>query len=90
MANLQIKGMDDRLYGEIKALAAQENRSVSQQVVVLIREYLNDRNRRKVRETVADRLLELAGSRADDRPADEIIGDLRSRRRNSRRLSEGL
>ena len=34
MANLQIKGMDDDLYAQLKALAASENRSVSQQVLL--------------------------------------------------------
>ena len=40
MANLQIKGIDDQLYAEIKKLAAEENRSVSQQVLFLVKEYL--------------------------------------------------
>ncbi len=33
MANLQIKGIDDELYNEIKKLAASEKRSISQQVL---------------------------------------------------------
>ncbi len=32
MANLQIKGMNDNLYKQIKELAGLENRSVSQQI----------------------------------------------------------
>jgi len=40
MANLQIKGMHDDLYEDIKRLAARENRSVSQQVAFLLKEYL--------------------------------------------------
>ena len=37
MANLQIKGIDDELYNEIKKLAAAEKRSVSQQILFLAR-----------------------------------------------------
>jgi hypothetical protein len=37
MSTLQIKGIDDALYTQIKALAASENRSVSQQILYLVR-----------------------------------------------------
>ena len=40
MANLQIKGIQDELYAEIKKLAAAENRSVSQQILFLVKQYL--------------------------------------------------
>jgi len=40
MANLQIKNMDDDFYKKIKALADAENRSVSQQVIFLVKDYL--------------------------------------------------
>lgn len=35
MANLQVKGMDDALYNQLKMLAAAENRSVSQEIIHL-------------------------------------------------------
>jgi hypothetical protein len=40
MANLQIKGIDDELYNEIKKLAAAEKRSVSQQILFLVKNSL--------------------------------------------------
>jgi len=40
MADLQIKGMDDELYANLKDLAASENRSISQQVLFLLKLYL--------------------------------------------------
>jgi hypothetical protein len=40
MANLQIKGMDDDLYAQLKSLAANENRSISQQILFLLKLYL--------------------------------------------------
>lgn len=88
MSNLQIKGMDERLYQELKRLAAGENRSVSQQVLHWIRRHLAQKAGEG--ETAAEVLLDLAGSWEDDRTADQIAGDLRSRRRSSRKLAEGL
>jgi hypothetical protein len=90
MANLQIKGIDERLYDEIKRMAAQENRSISQQVLFLIREYLNRQRGRTAVTSAGQRLLELAGSWEDSRSAPQIVVDLKAARRNSRRLREGL
>jgi len=36
MANLQIKGIDDEIYTELKKMASEENRSVSQQALFLV------------------------------------------------------
>ncbi len=90
MSNLQIKGIDQGLYQELKQLAADENRSVSQQVMFLIRNSLAQGRRGKQGETAAQTLLSLAGSWEDDRPAEEIIQDVKSMRRSSTRLSQGL
>jgi hypothetical protein len=90
MANLQIKGIDDRLYAEIKRMAARENRSISQQVLFLVREYLSRRGRGPSEKPAATRLLELAGSWEDRRSAPQIVADLRAARKNSRRLNRGL
>lgn len=90
MANLQIKGVDDVFYARIKALADSQNRSISQQVLFLIKDYLaKDKAIRKVKPP-AQALLELIGSWADTRDADEILGDLKTDRTNSRRLSKGF
>ena len=40
MANLQIKGMNDDFYAQIKELAVSESRSVSQQILLMTKEYL--------------------------------------------------
>ena len=44
MANLQIKGIDEQLYADLKRIAASENRSVSQQVLFLVKAYLARKN----------------------------------------------
>lgn len=90
MPNLQIKGIEEGLYQELKQLAADENRSVSQQVLFLIRNALARKRRVKQNDTAARTLLELAGSWEDQRSAEEIVGDLKSMRQSSSKLSEGL
>jgi hypothetical protein len=89
MANLQIKGIDDSLYSQIKKLASDENRSVSQEILHVAKEYLA---KKKVvsSKTAAEVLIELAGSWSDERSAKEIIRDIRKSRRNSLRLKKGL
>ncbi|MCH7732221.1 MAG: hypothetical protein IIB44_06860 [Candidatus Marinimicrobia bacterium] len=90
MANLQIKGIDDKFYSQIKEMATSENRSVSQQVLFLIKEYLTKENQIKNLKTPAQTLLELSGSWIDSKKADEIIKDLKKSRSNSRKLSRGF
>ncbi len=82
MATLQVKGIDDRLYRALGARAAMESRSVSQQVVVLIQEFLARPPRDPVEATHA--ALELAGSWDDERSTKQIIGEIRKARRSRR------
>jgi len=90
MANLQIKGMDDELYTSLKALAASENRSISQQVLFLLKQYLGRKHRFQKIKTPAQVLLELSGSWEDVRSSENIIEDLKSNRKNSQKLSRGF
>ncbi len=90
MANLQIKGMDDDLYLEIKNMAKDEQRSVSQQILYITKLFLAKRKAIEHLKTPAEALLGLTGSWADERPAEEIIAEIRASRKSSIRLSEGL
>ncbi|MDY7033879.1 MAG: hypothetical protein SVY10_18450 [Thermodesulfobacteriota bacterium] len=90
MANLQIKGIEDSLYAQIKDLAASENRSISQQVVFLIRRYIANKKQFHRAKTPAQVLLELSGSWADSKEPEEIITQIRSTRKNSMKLNEGF
>ena len=90
MANLQIKGMDDELYRHIKELAAAENRSISQQIVFLTKEYLAKKRNLQSAKSPARILLELSGSWDDDRPSDEIIEEIKGARHRRARLKEGF
>jgi hypothetical protein len=73
MENLQIKGMDDDLYTQIKSLAASENRSISQHILFLLEQYLAGRYPPKGTRTPAQVLLDLSGSWEDDRSSEQII-----------------
>ncbi|MBW2326748.1 MAG: hypothetical protein JRF45_09750 [Deltaproteobacteria bacterium] len=90
MANLQIKGIKDEFYAQIKALADSENRSISQQVLFLIKEYIAKEKSIKKTNTPAQVLLELTGSWGDTQKAEEIVSELKRNRKNSNKLSEGF
>lgn len=90
MANLQIKGIDDKFYSRIKKLAAAENRSISQQILYLTKEYLSKEKSISKTKTSAQVLLELSGSWIDTKSADDIIKDIKTNRTNSRKLSKGF
>jgi hypothetical protein len=90
MANLQIKGIEDSLYAQIKDLAAAENRSVSQQVLYLLKSHLARREHLQKTRTSAQVLLELSGSWSDSRQPEEIIKEIRAARKNSKKLGRGF
>jgi len=69
MANLQIKGIHDDLYNRVKEMAASENRSIGQQALYLIKEYLASKGASRSRKSPARVLLELSGSWEDNRDA---------------------
>lgn len=90
MANLQIKGIEDALYNELKSTAASENRSVSQQVLYVLKTYLANRKRFQMAITPAQILLELSGSWDDSRKPEEIIAELKRDRKDSHKLANGF
>lgn len=90
MANLQIKGINDELYGELKEMAAEENRSVSQQTLYLLRDYLAKRRRVRRMKTAAEVLLEFFSSWKDDRETEVIIAEIKRARRNSTKMERGF
>ena len=77
MANLQIKGIDNDLYNELKRIAAEENRSVSQQTLFLVRDYIAKRQKIRGAKSPGQVLLDLSGSWKDDRKPEEIVSEIR-------------
>lgn len=88
MATLQVKGMDDDLYRALAARAAQERRSISQQVTTIIQDYLA--RRRSTAEQTTSALLELCGTWVDDRSAGEIAEDIKRARKSGGRSIDVL
>jgi len=86
MANLQVKGLDDGLYRALAARAARENRSISQEVVTMLQDFLARPSSSSREATEA--FLALAGTWEDDRSAKEIAADIRRKRRSGRRFGD--
>jgi hypothetical protein len=82
MATMQVKSMDDQLYNALKIKARADNRSLSQQVVIILKEYLSKPHKKLQHQT--NEFLELAGSWKDDRSAEKIIQDITNRRSTKR------
>jgi len=73
-----LKNIDEKLYQSLQLLAKQERRSISQEVVFILENYLS---KRQIFENIAtDEFLNLAGSWDDERTAEEIIADIRQSR----------
>ncbi len=90
MANLQIKGIDDDLYAQIKQMAVLENRSISQQVLYLVKTHLTKKKYLRSAKTPAQILLEMSGSWEDSRHPDEIIDMIKRARKSSKKLKGGF
>ncbi len=76
MATLQLEGIDSCFYDQIKQMAESENRSISQQIVYVVKEYLAKEKQIKQALMPADVLLDLASSWQDARDAYEIISEI--------------
>jgi hypothetical protein len=89
MATLQVRSIDDGLYRALGKEAERENRSISQEVISILKKYLSNPDNYDTNMT--DEFLKLSGSWQDDRNADEIIADIHSTRNfSSERLNEAL
>ena len=87
MATLQVKGIDEELYRALQARAHREHRSISQQVIRLIHDFLA--RPAPSAEEATRAFLALAGSWEDRRPARAIAESLRQGRRAGRRFAGG-
>ena len=77
------KLIDNELYNELKRIATEENRSVSQPTLFLIRDYVAKRQKVRGTKSPAQVLIELSGSWKDDRKPEEIIPQIRKARKSS-------
>jgi hypothetical protein len=84
MANLQVKEIDNHLYSWLKFYAKTNNRSISQEVITILREKANSTQVKS--KDVTDELLML--NWYDNRSADDIVQDIRNSKVNSSRFEE--
>lgn len=88
MATLQVRSIEPQFYEALGRLAAAENRSISQEVIAILKRHLSAPYTQH--QVATQRFLELAGSWQDDREADEIISDIRSSRKNRGRIQDAF
>jgi plasmid stability protein len=81
MATLQVRDIDDRLYRYLKTSAKLKNRSISQEVITIIQDHLN--NSQNPASNATKEFLALSSAWKDDRSADVIVKGIRSHRINS-------
>ncbi len=87
MATLQVRSMDDQLYEALGRMAAREQRSISQQVIAILKEHLSQ----PVRHTSAtEDFLLLCSTWKDERTAEEIVQEIRGSRKSLHRFKETL
>jgi hypothetical protein len=86
MATLQVRDMDDRLYNLLKTTAKLQKRSISQEVVTIIENYLNSSQKKPTNATIE--FLTLTGAWKDEKSSDEIIQDIRNNFVQSNRFGD--
>jgi plasmid stability protein len=84
MANLQVKDIDDDLYKALKIRAKNKRRSVSQEVIRLVEEYLNQPEETRIDST--RQFLSLSWENDKDESANEIIAQIKKDRKESRKF----
>lgn len=78
MANLQVKSIDDDLYESLGRRAAMENRSISQEVVSILKAYLSTPSSQS--QKVSQQFLELCGAWEGEESAESLVEIIRDQR----------
>jgi plasmid stability protein len=84
MATLQVRDMDDRLYAFLKNTARMQNRSISQEVITIIQNYVNS-NHTQIQNTTQE-FLSMTGAWIEEGTAEEIIKEIKKGRKVSGRF----
>jgi len=88
MATLQVRSIDDNLYKALGRRASMDNRSISQEVVSILKTHLSLPEKHYADST--SRFLEMCGSWSDERSAQEIAEEIRQARQNSKQFQERI
>jgi len=84
MATLQVRTIDDQLYKALGHRAAMDNRSISQEVISILKVYLSTPSATHSGNT--DDFLKMCGCWQDERDAGEIIEEIKNARRSGERF----
>ena len=87
MAVLQVRSMDDEMYQALGRRAKMDNRSISQEVISIIEQFLSSPIAQSP--STDEEALRLAGSWKDSRPPENIADSIREAR-STHRFQEGL
>jgi hypothetical protein len=87
MATLQVRSIDAQLYEALGRLAARDHRSISQQVIAILKEHLSQPVRHS---NATEDFLSLCSTWKDDRTAKEIAHEMRENRKSTTRFKETL
>ena len=90
MATLQVRDIDDQMYDALKERAKRQHRSLSQEVVHIIEDYLSRPNMDSIKQS--ELFLQLMGAWQGPESANEILTSIRRGRVESKRFkaSHGL
>ena len=89
MATLQVRAIDDKLYNILGKKAKMDNRSISQEVIVILKEHLSEP--RKCNASLStEKFLDMCGTWKDSRDADVIIADIKKTRTKSNRFKKEI
>jgi len=85
MATLQVRSIDDQLYEALGRKAARDNRSISQEVIAILKEHLSQPTQHK---SATESFMELCGTWKDEKSAKEISQDIRKSRQSKTRFKD--
>ena len=84
MANLQVRSFDDQLYVALGRRAKMENRSISQEVISILKKHLSSPVSQHEKNT--QNFLELCGTWESEQSSAQIIKEIKQSRRTDGRL----
>ena len=84
MANLQVRSIDDQLYVALGRRAKMENRSISQEVISILKKHLSSPVSQHEKNT--QNFLELCGTWESEKSSEQIIEEIKQSRRTDGRL----
>ncbi len=86
MATLQVRSIDEKLYKALGQLAAMENRSISQEVISILKKYLSSPKQQQ--DNATNSFLDMCGTWTDDRSTNEIVDEILESRNEEDRYKD--